>query len=88
MCVCVCVADMIGMLSSCCSYEHTPEEWNIALIFPVLHEGRQNSENYRACKLGEYHIQKKKYAKNVCQMKPKMGLGKGSHVRILPSFFL
>jgi hypothetical protein len=36
----------------------------------------------------ENAIYKKIYAKNVCQMKPKMGLGKGSHVRILPSFFI
>jgi hypothetical protein len=57
-CVCVCVPDMIGMLSSCCGLEHAPEEWNIVLIFPILHEGRQNSENYRGCKLGECHIQK------------------------------
>jgi len=73
---------MIGMLSSCCSHEHALEEWNIPLIFPVLHVGRQNGENYGACKFGECHI--KKYAKNICQMKPKLGLGKGSHVRILP----
>ena len=84
---CVYVPDMIGMLSSCCSHEHAPEEWNIALVFPVLHEERQNSENYRVCKLGECYIQKM-YAKNVCQLKTKMGLGNGSHVRILPSFFI
>jgi len=56
-CICVCVPDMIGMLSSC-SHEHAPEEWGIALIFPILHEGRQISENYGGCKLGECHIQK------------------------------
>lgn len=60
--MCVCIPDMIGTFSSCFSHENAPEERNIVLIFPVLHEGRQNSENYRSCKLGECHIQK-----NICE---------------------
>lgn len=43
----MCVPEMIAMLSCCWSHEHALEEWNIALVFPVLQEGRQNSENYR-----------------------------------------
>jgi hypothetical protein len=68
------------MLSSCCNHEHAPEEWNIALIFQFYTRGD------RILKITEAVSWENAIKKN--QKRPELGLGRGSHVRILSSFFV